>query len=113
MSDLIHNSLFRSIRGRVGDLVFYERNGKQCVRRYVTPHNPDTKAQKKARTSLSDAVAAWQALSPEEKNSWNKKASRKKRKGYNVFISEFTKDEFKSQHSLTEQAENDKETLIE
>ena len=33
-------------RGRIGDVVFYKRNGRFYSRRYVTPRNPRTPMSK-------------------------------------------------------------------
>ncbi len=41
--------------GRLGDVVYFWRNGKQLFRSYVSPVNPKTPAQKVQRTKLSVA----------------------------------------------------------
>ena len=89
MADITLNPAFMSMRGRLGGIVFYKRLNKQCSRIYVIPHNPDTAAQRKNRASFSGSVAAWKALSIRDKQLWNAKASALKKRGYNLFISEY------------------------
>lgn len=43
------------LSGRLGDVVYFWRNGKQLYRSYVEPVNPKTAAQKAQRTKLSVA----------------------------------------------------------
>ena len=43
------------LSGRLGDVVYYWRNGRQLFRSYVAPVNPKTPAQKAQRTKLSVA----------------------------------------------------------
>jgi hypothetical protein len=80
-----------SISGRLGNIVFYTNRGRQCVRAYVIPRNPDTEAQRYIRRSFGDAVRSWQALSPEERHSYNRKARYLNMSGYNLYISNYLK----------------------
>ena len=89
MAEITLNPLLTSINGSIGNLVLYKRQGKQYIRIRVIPRNPDTAEQRKGRDKFADAVAAWQALSVQEVNLWKKKASVMKRRGYNLFISEY------------------------
>jgi hypothetical protein len=79
----------KSIHGRMGDIVFVYRNGKQHARPYVRPRNPKTRAQRARRSVFAKAISAWQALSAQEKSLWNTRARRKNRTGYNLFISNY------------------------
>jgi hypothetical protein len=38
----ILNPAFTSCHGRIGNLVFVNRYGRQYIRAYVKPHNPNT-----------------------------------------------------------------------
>ncbi len=85
------NSLIMLISGRWGNIVFYPRNGKQCIRRHVVPKNPDTEDQRAVRYTFADAVKSWQLLAEEEKAVFNKKALKLNMSGYNLYISGFMK----------------------
>ncbi len=91
MAHLTLNVAFRELHGRMGGLVYVHRYGKQYVRIYARPSNPNTPAQRRGRNAFGEAVRAWQALTAEEKESWNDRARRKRRSGYNMFISEWMK----------------------
>lgn len=87
------NPVFTEFKGRVGNIVFYKRLGKQCMRVYVMPRNPDTESQRLNRHAFRDAVLAWKDMSREEKDCWNTKAryAGKPLRGYNLYISEYMK----------------------
>ncbi len=87
MAHVTLNVAFRSLHGRVGGAVFYERYGKQFMRPYVIPSNPNTAAQRVRRCAFREAVRAWQALPVPEKGEWNDRGIRKRKSGYNLFIS--------------------------
>lgn len=57
--------------------------------RHYAPTNPQTISQQANRTTFSDAVLAWQNLTSNEKENYNERASRMRRRGYNLFISEY------------------------
>lgn len=87
MARVTLNVAFKSLQGKVGDAVFYQRYGKQLMRPYVVPSNPDTPAQRTQRGAFREAVHAWQTLTIEQREEWNGKARRVRRSGYNFFIS--------------------------
>ncbi len=87
MARVTLNVAFKSLHGKVGDAIFYQRYGKQIMRPYVAPSNPDTPAQRERRGEFRKAVHAWQALAVEEKEEWKREARRMRRSGYNLFIS--------------------------
>ncbi len=89
MSEIILNPLFTCVSGRLGGIVIYRWNGKFFTRRYVRPRNPDTEAQRSNRSVFSDAVRAWRELSTAERTAWNSAGKVKKRRGYNLFISDY------------------------
>lgn len=75
---------------RVGkDLVLSSRNGVLYVKRYAKPGNPDTPAQRRARTALARAVHAWQSAGIQAQERWNRTARAQGLSGYNFFIKEF------------------------
>jgi len=55
---------------------------------YIT-RNPETTPQQAWRSTFADAVAGWQALTPEEKSVYNKRAIGKHMSGYNLFLREY------------------------
>ncbi len=85
------NPMFTVFSGRMGNIVFYRINKKLCARSYVIPRNPDTEKQRVNRSLFAEAVKAWQALPEEEKERYNRSASRKGDpcSGYNLFISSY------------------------
>lgn len=63
----------------------------QIVRKlkFYVPTNPQTEAQQANRQKIADAVSAWQALTDEQKDVYNKKALGKGISGYNLFIKNY------------------------
>jgi len=57
--------------------------------RSYQPTNPNTLAQQAQRTKFADAHNAWHALTDEEKRAYNERASKRSRKGYSLFMSEY------------------------
>jgi hypothetical protein len=81
-------------RGRIGDVVFYKRNGRFFSRRYVIPRNPKTPAQMRQRERFRRAHEAWKLLSEQEKAEYHARARILGRySGYQLFMSENTKNE--------------------
>lgn len=93
MAKMKNVSFIESLSGRSGDIVLYNRKGRQCVRKYVVPANPDSEARRRCRNSMKDAVTAWQSVTAEEKAAYNRRANRSKKNltGYNLFVSEYIK----------------------
>jgi hypothetical protein len=85
------NILINSISGRIGSVVFYINRGRQCVRSYVAPRNPDTLAQRIVRRAFGEAVRSWQSMSLDEKYNYTRKARHLNMSGYNLFISNYLK----------------------
>ncbi len=91
MATAVPGIIINSIRGRIGSLVFYKRMGTHCVRTHVIPRNPDTEAQRIVRRGFGNAVRSWQALTTDEKYTFNKRARYMNMSGYNLYISEYMK----------------------
>ncbi len=91
MATATPNILINSIRGKIGNVVFYTNRGTQCVRAHVIPRNPDTEAQRLVRRSFGDAVRSWQSMTPDERYSYNRKARYLNMSGYNLYISKYLK----------------------
>ncbi len=79
----------RTAHGGLDGLVLYRRYGKTCIKRRTIPFNPRTEPQVKCRGNFSGSVKAWQVLPEEEKNLYRVRAKRKKKSGYNLFMSEY------------------------
>lgn len=67
------------------------RYGKQIIVKEVfyTPTNPQSVPQQANRQKLTDAVAAWQGLTNEQKEIYNEIARYKPFSGYNIYIGEY------------------------
>lgn len=65
--------------------------GKQVVvkQKYYNPTNPQTVAQQAWRQIYADSIVAWQALTPAEKDVYNKRVKYKNLSGYNLFQKEY------------------------
>ena len=85
------NPVLSQINGRIGDVVFYRRQDKQCIRTYVVPNNPDTIAQRIIRENFAEAVKSWQSLTKDEKYRFIRKARNMNMSGYNLYISQYMK----------------------
>lgn len=90
------NPAYMSMKGNIGKLIFYNRKGKQCIRSYCIPRNPNTPAQKAVRRNFAEAVKAWQMLPLSEKEAYNRRARKKPLTGYNLFTSEFLREKYSS-----------------
>lgn len=51
--------------------------------------NPRTEFQQANRAKMADGILAWRELTDEQKKLLNKRATRKKMSGYNLFLSEY------------------------
>ena len=91
MARILLPSYLKEARGRMQDAVLCRRRGREYMRPYLVPRNPDTPAQRAVRGSFRDAVHAWQAMSTGEKNQWNFRARYKAATGYNLFMSHYMK----------------------
>lgn len=91
MSKVTLNPMFQNHSGRMGKIVHYSLFGKQYCRIHVIPKNPRTECQQAVRGTFADAVNSWRRLLPEEKAEYNKKARKKRMRGYNLYISKYMK----------------------
>ena len=60
-----------------------------CIERYPKPSYTRTSAQDEQRNKFKNAVNAWNALSPSEKEQWNKDAEPFGLTGYQYFIQQY------------------------
>ncbi|MBN2401169.1 MAG: hypothetical protein JXN64_02105 [Spirochaetes bacterium] len=93
MATVLLNPLFSEVSGRIGGIVFYCRKNRQCMRTYVLPRNPDTIMQRIILRTFANAVKSWQALTDEEKYRFTGKARGLNMSGYNLYISQYMKED--------------------
>ena len=80
------------LHGRVGDYVYRYYPGIALQRvPYYTPTNPRTGKQQTWRKIFAEGIAAWHALSEEEKEEWRQKAKKKRMVGQHLFQSVWLK----------------------
>ena len=66
------------------------KRGKVPVKmKFYRPTNPRTPAQEANREKFAAAMVAWQALTPEEKGVYNKRAKKRSMFGWGLFIREY------------------------
>lgn len=93
-----HNSI--SVLGAIGNRVIQRvrpglgnisNGGKWDLqdRARVSPSTPPTPAQLAQRARMAAAVAAWHALTIEQKKTYNERASSRAVAGFNLFLSEY------------------------
>jgi hypothetical protein len=84
--------ILRGISGKMGDIVFVNRDGKVHVRKRVVQYDPKTPAQRAMRDNMKQVVSEWQEMGPQEKDSWRRlakarsKAKKKKISGYHYYV---------------------------
>lgn len=80
------------IRNKLGDsVVFSSWKGRQYMRSYVEPANPNTSAQQAFRESMSEAVNRWQGLieGTWAVDAWNQYATPEQLTGFNLYTRYF------------------------
>lgn len=87
MAKVLLNPPYKSLHGRLGNIIHYNVCGFQYARSYTIPRNPRTEKQQKQRKALAEKVKLWQDLPYEEKKIYNRQAKRKPLSGYNIFMS--------------------------
>jgi len=88
MADVKINPVFEGFSKQIGDLVFFQSNGKTFVKRKGNPGNPKTLKQMGVRNSLSELVRDWSSFDGIIPAGWQEWAKKKKMKGNNLFVSE-------------------------
>ena len=84
------NALFSmKASGQVGALVIENNKKTQYVRMKVKPKDKKSPGQLKKRKQYGEAVAAWRALTPEERKDYNTQAKPLKISGFNLFLKTF------------------------
>lgn len=72
------------------DGIWQRRHTKTGIRsikmKWYTPTNPQTDAQQANRQKFADAMAAWGALTSEQKAEYNTRAKRQSLRGWSLFV---------------------------
>lgn len=67
--------------------------GPKTIRmKFYTPTNPQTETQQANRTKFSNAMAAWQSLTTEQKEVYRIRAKKRSMFGWGLFIREYFKN---------------------
>lgn len=96
----IANSI--SVTGKIGNMVYQktapglgnvpgDTTGTLQMRAYVAHNTSNTPAQAARRNKFREAMAAWAALSPEQKQQYKNAAAARALHGVNLFTSQFMK----------------------
>ncbi|HOO73616.1 MAG TPA: DUF6266 family protein [Spirochaetota bacterium] len=86
MAEIDVNPIFQGIRNKVGNLVFYRRNGETCMRTLGSVKKSSTPAQVKVRSTFSMLIDAWNGISGIVQSGWNALATRNRMTGFNAFM---------------------------
>lgn len=87
--------LFTRVSGRVGDDIAYVVKGRQRWRRYTKPADPKTRSQVLRRRRFALLISRWHDMDEAEKEHWNalaRRKGRKRRRGFNLFLSKGMKE---------------------
>ncbi len=80
------NAAIKGFSNNIDGFVYYERNGKACVRPYFKPSDPKTHKQQKVRNAFRTLSSLWKQLDGILVESWNALGRTTKVSGYNAFI---------------------------
>ena len=83
----IKSPVITEISGRLDDLVFYRRGGKNYVRKWVKPKDPRSPKQVARRENFACLVKTWQNMNSAMKKTWRQYPGKHGRP-YNAFMSE-------------------------
>jgi len=86
MADVKMNPIFEGLSRKVGDLVFFQKNGKTFLKPKGSRRDKNTEAQQEVRNAFSQLVGAWKDLNGIVNQSWLNYAKDKDGTGYNEFI---------------------------
>lgn len=82
--------VYQRVKKGLGQRYYSSRHDIQR-RRWVQTPDPKTPAKLALQARIRDAVAAWQALTPFEKEQWRKPGQPRRLPAYNAFISAWCK----------------------
>jgi len=79
---------YHDLRAGIYRVISWFSRQKIQKMKFYRPFNPQTIPQQSWRTEFANAVAGWQALTPEQKAVYNESAKYKNMSGYNWYIRE-------------------------
>ena len=86
MATIQLNPVFEGLSRKVGDLVFFKRNGETYVRRRGEHRDAKTEAQMRVRTAFTRLVKIWHYLGMPMQACWDDHVKDERYTGYNAFI---------------------------
>ena len=87
MAKVTYSPLVDSIHGKVGNYVLQDVTGVHTGRQLVTPRNPRTTNQQRARTQLARAAQAWRLIPATTREFWVAEGLRTSRSARRAFTS--------------------------
>lgn len=91
MDPLVENN--QEFIGKYGSRVYYYKDGELTSRAYFIPIQPGTAAQQARWAIWRAGVEAWQSLTTDQQEVWNKDAYWRKITGFNLWMSKWNKGE--------------------
>jgi len=88
MANVKLNPVFEGFSNKVGELVFYNRNGKTYARRKGERTDPASPEQLEVRSTFTELTTDWGSVNGPMHRGWDKWAEKKGKRGHNAYISE-------------------------
>ncbi|MCP4138530.1 MAG: hypothetical protein GY754_46660 [bacterium] len=87
-NNLLESPFIKTVTGKLGPIVYVDRNGTNYPRKWGKPRNPKTRKQQIHRKNFTRLISAWRGLNKEAKNTWNHytRKNHNRMSGYNAFI---------------------------
>lgn len=92
MADIIEE-INIELNGKVGDKVYWEKDGELISRSFFIPVQPGTGAQLTWWNVFKQGVVNWQGLTPVQKDTYNTRAKRYQMSGFNLYMREYLKSQ--------------------
>ncbi|HON78436.1 MAG TPA: hypothetical protein PK544_08105 [Spirochaetota bacterium] len=86
MAEVDINPVFQGFRNKIGELVFYQKDGETFVRRNGRHSDPNTESQQDVRNTFKELTSIWKQISGIMRKGWTELAKNRKGNGYNAFI---------------------------
>lgn len=86
MSEIKLNPVFDGFNKKLGNIVFYKKNGKLFSRKAPSPRKKESDSQVETRLSFLLATAVWRGIKGIAQTSWKLYGKNKNQSGYNSFM---------------------------
>ncbi len=93
MSEIELNPMFLRMRKGLGDVVFFERDGRLYTRVKGRKNSQPSAAQLEVQAAFARLTSDWSSAGTLMNNSWYRYGEKKKLNGYNLFIKQNFKNE--------------------